>query len=371
MAVEVRGRPDTPGGRGLTGRLYLASALLVYGLLGWLDYLAAARGGVQVGLLYEYLLAAAALVFFARYVRHRSEGHAAVLTGSRRDARAAVLTGLGLFAAIMVLRLHLYGTTGQIWGKAPMLVLTLAAALGYEGWGWDDLGLHARRLGSQVALGVLACLWMWVLITASFLLADLVFVGSFRVGWAEPEVAGLAVVGLSLRFLQGNFAEELFFRGYLLRRWGKALGPLGSLWGQALLFGLFHVNYHLFPVQPLPLLGYVLFSGGFGLAMGIITQRTGSLVPASMAHPFYNLAIACGLASPATTWMADPWAPVAVVRAATYLIQMALFWWVLPRLMDWSLRVVAATPRAAGTPYPPSAARNPRDALPPGASPAT
>lgn len=335
-----------------------------YGLLGILDFLAATRGGLRVALAYEYLLSGAGVAFFWWY-RRRDPGRGRGLG----DARAqAVLVPLCLFAAIMALRLYIFGTTGQIWGKGPMLVLTLAAALGYEGWNWEDLGLRRPGLGKQLGLGLLACLWIWVLITASYLLADLVFVGSFRVGWAKPEVAGLAVLGLTFRFLQGNFAEELFFRGYLLRRWEQPLGQLGSLLGQALLFGIFHINYHLFPPQPLPLLMYVLFSGGFGLAMGVITRRTGTLLPAAMAHPFYNLTIACGLASPVSTWIVPPWVPVAVVRASTYLIQLALFWWVLPRLMDWSGRMLAASPPGDDIPCPPSAARIRRAAPPGGAS---
>lgn len=375
----------------MTARRFLVPALLAYGLLGVLDFLAVARGGVRIGLLYEYLLSAAGLVFFARYVRHRAEARgrparpssetpvgqpegfatrpAAAASRVGRDGRTAVLAGVGLFAVIMVLRLYLYGTTGQVWGKAPMLVLTLAAALGYEGWHWDDLGLPARRVATQIALGALACLWTWVLITASYLLTDLVFVGSVAVGWAKPEVTGLAVLGLALRFLQGNFAEELFFRGYLLHAWEKPLGRLGSLLGQALFFGLFHVNYYLFPPRPIPILMYVLFSAAFGLAMGIITRRAGTLIPAAMAHPFYNLTIACGLASIASSWQASPRAPVAVT-VATYLIQLALYWWALPRLMDWSVRMVGATPPGDDIPCRPSGARSRRVAPPRGASPA-
>jgi len=364
---------------------------VVYALLGAVGYLAAARGGVQVALAYEYLVSGAALAYFWACRPGRDPAGPPAPEGPGRPSAAQVLgVPLLVFGAIMALRLYVFGTIGQIWGKGPMLMLTLAAALGYGGWDWTDLGLapaaagglHGRGAGGgwqegrpgwlarQLVLGVLACVWMWAIITASYLVADLLFVGAVEVGWARPEVTGLAVVGLALRFLQGNFAEELFFRGYVLRAWEKSLGPRASLLGQALLFGLFHVNYHLFPPQPLPILMYVLFSGAFGLAMGIITRRAGTLIPAAMAHPFYNLTIACGLASVTSSWKASPWVPVAAVRAATYLIQVALYWWVLPRLMDWSVRIVAATPPGGGTPCRPSAVRIRRAAPPRDASPA-
>lgn len=364
---------------------------MVYALLGAVGYLAAARRGLEVALAYEYLVSGAALAYFwACRPGRRPAGPPAPADRGRPSPAHVLAVPLLTFAAIMALRLYVFGTIGQIWGKGPMLMLTLAAALGYEGWDWADLGLTpgarsglpgrgaggAQREGGagglmrHLVLGVLACLWMWAIITASYLVADLLFVGAVEVSWARPEVTGLAVVGLALRFLQGNFAEELFFRGYVLRAWEKSLGPRASLLGQALLFGLFHVNYHLFPPQPLPILTYVLFSGAFGLAMGIITRRAGTLIPAAMAHPFYNLTIACGLASVTSTWKGHPRAPVAVVRTATYLIQVALHWWVLPRLMDWSVRIVAATPPGGGIPCRPSAVRIRRGAPPRDASPA-
>lgn len=358
---------------------------MVYALLGVGGYLAATRGGLEIALAYEYVVSGAALAYFWACRPGRRPPVPPAPVGPGRPSPAQVLgVPLFAFAAIMALRLYVFGTTGQIWGKGPMLALTLAVALGYEGWDWADLGLAPaaggdlyRRakvrpvwLARQLALGVLACLWMWAIIAASHLVADWLLVGAVEVAWQRPEVTGLAVAGLTLRFLQGNFAEELFFRGYVLRAWEKALGPRASLLGQALLFGFFHVNYHLFPPQPLPLLMYVLFSGAFGLAMGIITRSAGSLIPAAMAHPFYNLTIACGLASIGTSWKSYPGVPAEAVRASAYLIQVALYWWVLPRLMDWSVRILAATPHGGGTPCPPSAVRSRRGAPPRDASPA-
>lgn len=353
----------------------------MYGLLGVVDFLAATRAGWQVALAYEYLLSAVATAFFARRGLGRpgpgdlGPGHPgpAPAPGSRHaggwPGREAVLLGMGLFLAVMALRLYVFGTTGQVWGKGPMLVLTLAVALGYQGWGWAGLGLSRRALGKQLALGFLACLWIWLLITAANLLAPILFAPGVAVGWTAPAVSWLAVTGLSLRFLGGNFAEELFFRGYLLRAWEKALGPTGSLLAQALLFGLFHVNYHLFPPDPRGLLSYVFFAGSFGVAMGVITQRAGTLLPAALAHPFYNLTIACGLASLRITWQGAPRVPVALVGASATLIQLGLFWVLLPRLMDWSARILAATPPAAGIPCRPSGVRSPRAGPPRGVSP--
>jgi hypothetical protein len=69
-------------------------------------------------------------------------------------------------------------------------------------------------------------------------------------------------------------AEEVFFRGALL--------PLVGLVAQALLFGLFH---------PVPRRGwaYPAFAALAGLAFGALTQVSGSLLPAMVAHFGINL----------------------------------------------------------------------------------
>jgi len=53
-----------------------------------------------------------------------------------------------------------------------------------------------------------------------------------------------------LHFFFGNFAEELFFRGYLLTRLERSLGWWKALSAQTLLFGLLHVNYNMFTPNP-------------------------------------------------------------------------------------------------------------------------
>lgn len=303
--------------------------LLVYALLAGLTYFLALRGSPTVVLAWEYLLTAAALGVAGWRARSRA-----------RAGKAPAGSVLWLFAAIMALRLGVFWRTGQIWGKAPMLVLTFLVAFGCQGWSWEDLGLGWRGLKRELAWGLAACFWVWSLVVVSYLLQAWWFVGAFRVNWTWSGVSFPALVGLILRFLQGNFAEEVFFRGYTQRQWEIAWGPR-ALWGQALLFGLFHVNYHLFPLQLGSLVWYVLFSGAFGLAMGVVRYQSGSLFPVALAHPFYNLTIACGLAVPTIVWQANPWVSLAGVRVGGLLIQLALFWWVLPVLLRGTAKLLS------------------------------
>jgi membrane protease YdiL (CAAX protease family) len=100
-----------------------------------------------------------------------------------------------------------------------------------------------------------------------------------------------------IAFLYGNFAEELFFRGYVQNKLDRAADGRGPwLWGaaiaaQSLLFGLFHVNYDLFPFNSTALLWYVVFSGTFGFIMGTIIRSTGSLLAVAVTHPLWNMRV--------------------------------------------------------------------------------
>ncbi len=71
-----------------------------------------------------------------------------------------------------------------------------------------------------------------------------------------------------------SLAEEIFFRG--------ALMPLIGVWGQALVFGLFH---------PMPRRAFIYTAFTFvaGVCFGYATFLTGSLWPAIAAHFVINL----------------------------------------------------------------------------------
>ena len=72
-------------------------------------------------------------------------------------------------------------------------------------------------------------------------------------------------------------AEELFFRGLVLRGYVRCYGPAKAVWGSAVLFAVFHLNPWQ-AVLALPL----------GLAFAWLVLRTGSLVPAILGHAMVN-----------------------------------------------------------------------------------
>ena len=86
----------------------------------------------------------------------------------------------------------------------------------------------------------------------------------------------LALVLLVLA-LGAGLAEELFFRGFLQTRLSQRLPPAVAIAIASVCFGIMHLDPVHSPVAAL-----------LGLYLGWITERTGSIVPAIVAHVVNN-----------------------------------------------------------------------------------
>jgi membrane protease YdiL (CAAX protease family) len=101
--------------------------------------------------------------------------------------------------------------------------------------------------------------------------------------WMVRTLADAPPVGLLLAVLVvGGLAplgEELFFRGYLLTRLRQVWGAVPSILVTALAFGLIHGE-----------LVHGLLAAGLGLYLGLLVERTGSVIPAVICHAANNTA---------------------------------------------------------------------------------
>jgi len=110
----------------------------------------------------------------------------------------------------------------------------------------------------------------------------------------DPDVVGW---GYFLLALVPGIWEELAFRGLILSRLRKALPAWVSILLSSVLFSLFHLT-NLATQAPSAAIGGVAMSLLFGLTWGVMTVRTGSVLPAMLSHylvdsmgqPFLNVA---------------------------------------------------------------------------------
>jgi membrane protease YdiL (CAAX protease family) len=106
----------------------------------------------------------------------------------------------------------------------------------------------------------------------------------------EPQHAEAFAANVGVAVLVGPFAEELFFRGLGIRVLGF-LGGTTAIVGTALIFGLVHGL-----VVALPALVF------FGLGLGWVRLRSGSIWPSVLAHSAYN---GLGVIILAISWALD------------------------------------------------------------------
>jgi membrane protease YdiL (CAAX protease family) len=191
-------------------------------------------------------------------------------------------------------------------GAAQQSIPTLAAGLGGEWVGFIGVpvvlsstrgtGSVVRDFGlrlsgwADVGRGVVLGLGTYVLVLdvayAPFLRLLQVFVGhKVTVGQRARQLGSLGrgpgfVVFAVLVTVGAPLAEELFFRGLLLRSLERRLGAWWAVVGSAVLFGLAHIGSTEGAAIPALVI--------FGIVLALAAQRTGRLGPGIVAHMAFN-----------------------------------------------------------------------------------
>jgi membrane protease YdiL (CAAX protease family) len=178
--------------------------------------------------------------------------------------------------------------------SAAFFIIALGAASYKKGAkeGLASLGLSPRRkeILPLVGLGTAAAL---TCMAATFVISSLFYLtGSLDTSPVLEKVGSLPALALIAAFTIAPLGEEAFFRGLLFRRldcaftrfasFGKGAAWLAAALLSSFLFSLMHLSYG--SVAELA----VAFFMGFILCA--YTKKSGSLVPALVAHSLFNLA---------------------------------------------------------------------------------
>jgi hypothetical protein len=130
-------------------------------------------------------------------------------------------------------------------------------------------------------------------------------------------VLAIIVVGLL-----APVGEELFFRGYMLTRLRQAWSPGPAILVSAIAFGIIHGEWV-----------HGLLAAGIGVYLGLVAERSGSVIPAMICHAVNNTASVL-----LSAWLGSPQGRAlnAALLVATGLV------------VTWALyRLRRAWPRAA------------------------
>ena len=208
-----------------------------------------------------------------------------------RDIALATAGTLAAFVVLIAVAAGLSAIGGErgvssfpVWALAVFYVVLVAMvwhfSVGKYRAGWRALGVRAPENLWSFALAAVALLASLALFGAYRLATDYLPVGWLRPGDVPPEVFGhgleRVVNGLAI-VVVAPFAEELFFRGFMLGGLAAAVGDLRASIVSSALFAAMHASVGTF---------VPLFAAGMLLAW--LYLRTRSIWPPIAAHSAQN-----------------------------------------------------------------------------------
>ena len=137
-----------------------------------------------------------------------------------------------------------------------------------------DAGFTTLGIFGCVGIGVVGQVCSILLLTFLELIHFPLYLPDFRLDWNEPAASVLVLLYVCLI---GPVLEELIFRGFILKALQKH-GVSFAVIFSALLFTLFHQN-----------IAQIFLPFLLGVMLALLTIRTGSILPAMLAHIVNNI----------------------------------------------------------------------------------
>ena len=206
------------------------------------------------------------------------------------------------FAAVMALMAGRGGAFDpERDGFAALLVSVPASSLALIGIAWLAAGRPRRErlrlLPSRASGPALAAMIVGILSLSQALESTAILAGvgsGATLDWIARTLAAASPAGLLLAILViGGIApvgEELFFRGFMLTRLRRVWSAGPAILVTAIAFGVIHGEWV-----------HGVLATGIGIYLGLVTERSGSVVPAVICHVANNgasVALSAAVGSP-------------------------------------------------------------------------
>jgi len=199
---------------------------------------------------------------------------------------AAAVTGTATVVWGALIQSNLRFSPRLPWAAVIMTVFLVFYWRFLKGWGWPQSTAAARRAGLR-AEPLSSSVWRWSLLAGGLGLAASIalFILSHRlIRWPQPPRSDLSHIpvvtllpSLLMSALVAGISEEAGFRGYMQGPLEHRYGPAVGIAITSIVFGLTHLTHGAF-------LPAILFDIGWGALYGLLTYRSGSIVPAIVLH---------------------------------------------------------------------------------------
>jgi len=190
-----------------------------------------------------------------------------------------------LFISVAIVCLgisFLYGAAGYIFG-----ILVIAVTLWANKWKWSIIGFKKTKFLPALLIAA-------ILAIGIYLLVDILIQPIVEIYFGEIDLSNFDGIRgnftnyalmIGIMWIAAAFGEEIFYRGYLMKRIAEILGNKNESWYiAALINGAFFGLAHLYQGM-----SGVITTGIIGFIFGIIFMRKRNLLIPILVHGLYDM----------------------------------------------------------------------------------
>lgn len=190
-----------------------------------------------------------------------------------------------LFALALSVRIPSVLLLGEPYEKTPLILLLVATVMLLEKVPLTNFGFKIARMGRSLLYG--AAFFVVFGLVGGLLPYALIYAFT---GQMPIQSFNVSMVLLILPFMTlcVGISEEGLFRGYVQTKLEKHYSAATAIVTQAILFGLWHFVWNLYPFDAVAMAQYVGITFFFGLLFGYFYSKTRNLAPLVLAHGLWN-----------------------------------------------------------------------------------
>lgn len=204
---------------------------------------------------------------------------------SVKNRDSTVLWVFVLFTLAMSVRIPSVLLFGEPYEKTPLIYLFVLTILLLEKTDLTAFGFKTKNFGRSLLYGFMFFALFNGLASASSYVLIYAFTNQMPV--QSFDLVSFALLMPFMTFCVG-IGEEGLFRGYIQTRLQKSFSTKQAIIFQAVLFGVWHFVWNLYPFSPIGMAQYVATTFLIGLVFGYFYSKTGNLVPLIFAHGLWD-----------------------------------------------------------------------------------
>jgi len=202
-----------------------------------------------------------------------------------RDKNTVLSWIFMLFILALSVRIPSVLLFGMPYEKTPLIYLVILTVLIIEKADVSAFGFKTRNIGKSLVFGFLFFVILDGLASLSFYLLIHVFTSQIPV-----QSYNILPFLLTMPFMTlcVGISEEGLFRGYMQTHLEKSYSSKQAILIQAILFGVWHFVWDLYPFNPVHMIFYVGGTFLVGLLFGYFYSKTRNLAPLVFAHGLFD-----------------------------------------------------------------------------------